>query len=607
MLSGFSLCLTSTTAIVVAFDSQRNAMRPNAPRRDAKEPRNRIAVRGVLPVRERSARRVVALPRGLGPFVVVDRREYLRIGFRLGGGVMAFGSLRCRFALLLMTVMVALPAVGVAGPGTAGAAAAAPVVKVSPSKGLVDLQKVTISGTGFSANIQLGSAECRPGALAEADCDLGTVVYAQTDQHGAFTLVRYVRRLITVAGKKVDCGAAVGCIIGAASVANLKQDGGQKIFFNPKIPPKVATIAVSPNTKLVDHQLVTVSGTGYAPSTTVYVSQCLAHPPAGAGQVCDYSTQRYVTVDSHGAFTATNVALERRQTLFTRKGTQTIDCAAKSSPCVMEASATGIGGTTPVEAPLSFSPFVKFAVASVQLTPSLPLQDLELVTLTGTGFTPGYAVNAQECAFTGTDTPACDYTTSRAITTGYHGEFTLSYYVRRDIVTSATSSGPITTDCAAKLGACELTIQGTPSQPTTALALNFDPSVPAVTATITAAPGVGLTDNQSIGVSLQGFTPNQPVQILECSADAISEGDNLGYCDYTTAVSATPTGPGGVQAAFAVRAIIGGQSGLVDCTAQPGACVLIATENGGYSGVPVATPGPALPNFASTALTFSTP
>ena len=245
-------------------------------------------------------------------------------------------------------------------------------------------------------------------------------------------------------------------------------------------------------------------------------------------------------------------------------------------------SASSGGSSTPVTAPLTFGRYSKPAVAAVQFSPSSPLDDLEAITLTGTGFTPGVGVGVQECALGTTNAPTCDYTTSRIVTAGFHGDFTLTYAVRRDIAASVSPGGATSVDCA--INPCELTVQGSQSQPTISHALTFDPNVPAVTPTIAAAPNTGLTDNQQVTVSLDGFTPSQPVQIVECSADAISEGNNFGYCDYNTSQTVTPTGPTSIQTSFVVRAVLNGQSGLVDCTTQPGACVLVATENGSYYG-----------------------
>jgi len=183
----------------------------------------------------------------------------------------------------------------------------------------------------------------------------------------------------------------------------------------------------------------------------------------------------------------------------------------------------------------------------------------------------------------------------------------LTYFVRRTIAAASSPTGPTNVDCATAPDVCELTVQGTPSQPTTTVALAFDPNIAPVAPTITADPNTGLTDNQNVVVSLQGFTPDEPVQIVECSADALTEGNIFSYCDYTTAETITPTGPQLAQTAFVVRAALGGQGGLEDCTTQPGACVLIASEGNGYSGGVGVVIGPTQPDVASTALSFTTP
>jgi hypothetical protein len=516
---------------------------------------------------------------------------------------MALRSVRVWMTLVAVTAATAGSML--AGP-SANAAAALPVVKVSPSTGLADLQQVTVTGTGFSPNVQIGVIECRPGALSEPDCDLSTVVLVQADKHGAFTLKRSVRRLITVASSKIDCADAAGCIVGAGNVGNLEQANGQTIFFDPKIPPKVPKITVTPNTKLIDHQLIGVTGKGFAPSTSVSVAECVTHPPTARGPICDYSTQRYLSVTRKGTFAIQNFALQRRQVVFTKAGSRTVDCATAAGTCEIQVFGSGFGSSTPATTPLTFDPSVKAIVAAAHASPSVLLRDLQLITLTGAGFVPGVGVNIQECAVTTTKFPSCDFTTSRAVTAGFHGEFTMTFAVRRDITAFVTAPGPTKFDCATKVGACELAIQGSQAQPQTKVALGFNPNVKAITPSITAAPDTGLHDNQSITVSLRGFTPNQPAQIVECAAEAIREG-NLSYCDYNTLQLATSAGSVTTRSSFVVRKVIGGQAGLVNCAAKPGACVLVASSSGNYYGGGAAvTPGPTLPNIAFTKLTFAT-
>jgi hypothetical protein len=184
------------------------------------------------------------------------------MGLDLEGGGMAFTSVRRFVAVAALTTAVTVCGSGVAL--VSAGAAVLPVVKVSPSTGLVDLQKVTVTGSGFNANAGVATIECPTGTVNFTTCDLSTLVIVSADKHGAFTVTRYVRRLITAdlttTGKTIDCAAPAGCVLGAVNISNFKQANGGAIFFNPKIPPQVPTMTVTPDTKLVDHQLVTVSG-----------------------------------------------------------------------------------------------------------------------------------------------------------------------------------------------------------------------------------------------------------------------------------------------------------------------------------------------------------
>ena len=499
--------------------------------------------------------------------------------------------------------MVAVPALGTA------AEAVTRTFNVAPRTGLVDLQRVTVAGRGFSPNVQIATVECRPGAVGQSDCDLGTLVYGNSDSKGSFSFQRYVRRLITVGGKQIDCAGKAGCILGAANIGNLKQTGGKTIFFNPKIPPKVQKVAVSPNTGLVDHQLVTVSGSGFVPSTNVSLQECLA---AGSSPgICDYATQRLVKTNGKGGFTAQNFVLERRQVTYGPKGQKRLDCAESPKRCVVVARPGTFYSANPPMASLTFDPHTPPVNATAQLSPASGLVDLQSITVTGAGFTPGYAVTIEECVVAKTQNQSCDYSTVRTITADLHGAFTASYWVRRKISTYSGTS-LVTTDCGARSGACTLTLFGSPSQPSPSVPLDFDAAVPAVPATVSAAPDTGLVNDQRVSVTIGGFTPDHPVELIECTADAVDEAD-LSYCDYGTAIVTTPGGPTG-QASFVVRSTIGSNEGPEDCTTAPGACVLVAVGTGGVGGgysTPAAVPHKvvplgSLPNTASTDLAFAT-
>jgi hypothetical protein len=512
-------------------------------------------------------------------------------------------------AVVLVVGLGALATGATAAPGSR--AAALPVVTVSPNTGLVDLQKVTVSGAGFSANVTVASVECRPGATGEPDCDLSTVVYATTDQNGAFTQTRYVRRLITVGTTAdpptsipIDCGARAGCILGVGNVANFSEANGDAIFFNPNVPPVVPTLIVTPHTNLADHQLVDVEGTGFAPESNVEVQQCVTQPlPDGFGLACDYATSRYLTVADDGTFSAAQFALERVQQAFTKTGNQTVDCATGPDVCDIEATTYGFGNPTTLHAPLTFNPALPLVSASAHASPANGLHDLDEITITGDGFTPGVAVNIQQCTnSTPSEYPACDYTHGRSVTAGFHGEFTLTFAVHRTIGIDEYPSGIVTTDCATTK--CDLLAEGSSSQPAANIPISFNVNVHPATQVIGAGPSNNLHDNQQLTVLLRGFASNQPVEILECPADALNQGGDLNICDYTTAQLTGADGNGTSITTLRVHRTIGGQDGLTDCASRAGACVLIAVEtpNYYYGGSAVATPAIA-PNTPTTVVT----
>jgi hypothetical protein len=156
---------------------------------------------------------------------------------------MALRSVR-PFVVVVASITVLFSAVGATSSAAAtrtpiGEAVASPVVKVSPSTRLIDRETVTVTTKRFDPYTRLATVQCRRGASGAGGCDLSTIVYVWSDKHGAVTLRRHVRRLITVGQTLIDCGGRRGCILRVGTVTKPKQAGSQTIFFNPKVPPMV--------------------------------------------------------------------------------------------------------------------------------------------------------------------------------------------------------------------------------------------------------------------------------------------------------------------------------------------------------------------------------
>jgi Neocarzinostatin family len=457
-----------------------------------------------------------------------------------------------------------------------------PVVAVSPSTKLVDLQSVLVVGSHFSANASLGSVECKPGAVDVNSCDLSTLIYTSASPSGAFKLHRAVRRIINVNGLRVDCASSAGCILGVGNISNYAESSGAILHFDPKVPPVPTKLTGAPATGLRDHQLIAVTGQGFNPGTTVSVVECVA----GGSFECAYETNRSALVSVKGTFSMPNFALERMISVYDKNGPNTIDCAAAPKTCVLEAQ-SGYG--TPLDAPLSFNPSIPPVIPALSVAPSTKLADLQLVQVRGYGFLPGVAVSIEECS----QAVSVCAPNQRSVTAGFQGQFTITMSVER-LLAGAGQIGVVATDCASHLGACTISAFASGSSTSPSVSLAFDRKQHPATPTIEVVPNTQLTDNQRVGVTLGGFGKFAPVEVLECSAEAVSE-QNLGYCDQTTAVlTNTPASGGSPTVSFFVRRQIGSQNGLVDCGARAGACVLVATASqfyGYYGGVVGGTPG----------------
>jgi hypothetical protein len=95
-----------------------------------------------------------------------------------------------------------------------------------------------------------------------------------------------------------------------------------------------ATLTGSPTTGLTNGQIVTVSGTGFAPSTTIYIVECSS--PAPAQSNCDITHLAQATSSASGAITATAVTA---RTGPIGDGT----CAAGGTNCSITASSSTPG------------------------------------------------------------------------------------------------------------------------------------------------------------------------------------------------------------------------------------------------------------------------
>jgi hypothetical protein len=454
-----------------------------------------------------------------------------------------------------------------------------PHITVTPSTNLIDLQLVTVSGRDFVPSGEAATLQCANGATSQDQCDLSTVFYVPTSSTGTFVIHRVVRRLITISGgTTVDCGSTpAACIMAAANLNNYLEATSVPLSFNPSVPPVTPTLFVVPATGLADHQVVKLVGAGMFPNSGVEVAQCESgFPPSYS--TCDFSTESFTPTTAKGTFT---IQWPVHRMLFTETGT--IDCASRLGACQVFAGQY-LGSTTQsTTAPLSFNRRIPPVAQAVALSASSGLRDHQLITVTGTGYTPGANIILIQCETAASTTgPSCDYSTEGSAVPGFGGQFLATYAVHRILFL-----GIGTFDCASARHACsiEAVNDRRPSEAASA-PMSFNPTVPPVTAAINVVPSTGLTDNRAVVVSGTGFTPYSTVTVNQCGAEAGHEV-NFGYCSFGGpfggggGVSTQVGANGKFSVTLFVHTTISDQFGLLNCRTKPGACVVLATRFSG--------------------------
>ncbi|MGZ4715184.1 MAG: neocarzinostatin apoprotein domain-containing protein [Acidimicrobiales bacterium] len=188
---------------------------------------------------------------------------------------------------------MAIIAVVVAAATTVGAPpahAATPTVTVTPSSGLVDFQRVQVTGSGFEPDALLEVYECRGGAVDEADCDAGNSDFVDVDSSG--NVIPYGMwvdaRIYLPDGTEVDCRTDPrGCEIGVGFLVDAGQWPAAPLAFDQTAPLlPVVSATVTPSTDLVDGQVVQVHGDHLSFREDAYAFVCAAGTTA-VGNRCD--------------------------------------------------------------------------------------------------------------------------------------------------------------------------------------------------------------------------------------------------------------------------------------------------------------------------------
>src|SRR5712671_5300702 len=116
-------------------------------------------------------------------------------------------------------------------------AGAAPIVNVTPDSNLVDAQPVSVSASGYTADVQLAVIECTTGATSQDDCDLSTLQYANSDGSGNLSTTYAVFREVFPASAPagLDC-APSNCVLAVANISDQTEAAAAALSFDASVP-----------------------------------------------------------------------------------------------------------------------------------------------------------------------------------------------------------------------------------------------------------------------------------------------------------------------------------------------------------------------------------
>ena len=342
-------------------------------------------------------------------------------------------------------------------------------------------------------------------------------------------------------------------------------------------PPTVQlspTLTATPSTGLVNHQPVSLAGSGFSPGAGVGWAQC---KNGSSGQDdCDINDTGFAATDTTGAFSA---SFDVRRILHTANGD--FDCASAPEACTIGA-AESVDPTQRAGAPLSFDPTAPLPPPPTLLAaPTTDLVEGQTVALFGGGFVPNGQIYLVQCL-----TPASAQTcqTLMSISADAAGGFIAGVAVHRVLAMPPFGS----TDSATASGTCRLVAVSISDYDFHAeVPLDFDPSGPLPGGAVTVTPDTDLLNFQSVTVAGSGFTGDSiPAQLVQCKTGATSYED----CSQSPSTDFAPITPAGTfSTPFSVRRVLHLGGGDFDCASTPAACSVVTSVFGGRP-VVVATP-----------------
>jgi hypothetical protein len=293
-------------------------------------------------------------------------------------------------------------------------------VAADPDTGLVDGDRVTVTGDGFPVDdpgFDLARVSlCRaPAGDVREDCDAGEQQWVRVDRNGHVEATVVARAILHLRSGDVDC-RVTSCVLlvepdpffapfgrGEPSEAGLVP-----LAFDPAgplQPPPVLT--ADPSTGLRDGDAVTVEGSGFDPDSGIRLAQC----PAGATRwrACEGGIFWFGGTSDTGSFRFPVGVKARFRDGFGR----VVDC--RTTACSIIAGHGDLGRHA--EAVLSFDPDAPLLQPTIEVSPSEGLHDHDVVQVTGHHFPSATPIEIFQCAADAENRFECDL--DHSVVTGF--------------------------------------------------------------------------------------------------------------------------------------------------------------------------------------------
>ncbi len=296
-------------------------------------------------------------------------------------------------------------------PITFAAATTGPAITVTPSTGLKNGDKVTITGSGFTAGDSLFAVECLATATSAAGCNTAGATPVTVNADGTLPSTTFTVSTGTIGSG--TCGTTAsdlaGCVI---SVSN--PTGGDaahaSITFAALASP---TLSVSPSTGLKNGEKVTITGSGFTAGDSLFAVECLATATSAAG--CNTAGATPITANSDGTLPSTTFTVTAGTIGSGACGTK----AANARACVITVATAA--GTDAGAAPIQFAVAKARVVRTLFVRPTFKLHNGQVVTVFGHGFIPRDHVYIVECLAGASGAAGCDLRTLKAVTIRANG------------------------------------------------------------------------------------------------------------------------------------------------------------------------------------------